>query len=88
MPLPILPPAYDLVIRRGTIVDGSGLPRYEGDVAIKNGFIVALGDVRGTATTEIDARGRFVAPGFINIHSHASPDALPTAVNMLFTAAR
>lgn len=77
------PPAYDLVIRHGTIVDGSGLRRYDGDVAIKNGFIVAIGKVTGSATTEINARGMFVAPGFINIHSHASPDALPTAVNML-----
>ena len=76
-------PAYDVVIRGGTVVDGSGLPRYEGDVAIKNGFIVAIGRVAGTAAAEIDASGRFVAPGFINIHSHASPDALPTAVNML-----
>jgi N-acyl-D-aspartate/D-glutamate deacylase len=74
---------YDVVVRHGTIVDGSGNSRYRGDVGIKNGVIVAIGDVAGTATTEIDATGMFVAPGFINIHSHASPDALPTAVNML-----
>ncbi|MDP2390564.1 MAG: hypothetical protein Q8N52_09590, partial [Acidobacteriota bacterium] len=48
------------------------------------GFIVAIGDLAGaTAATEIEARGLFVTPGFINIHSHASPDALPSAVNML-----
>lgn len=76
-------PAYDLVIRHGTIVDGSGLRRFDGDVAIKNGFIVSVGAAPGSAATEIDATGMFVAPGFINIHSHASPDALPTAVNML-----
>lgn len=76
-------PAYDLVIRHGTIVDGSGLPRYDADVAINNGFIVAIGNVTGAAATELEASGMFVAPGFINIHSHASPDALPTAVNML-----
>ena len=74
---------YDAVIRGGTILDGSGNPRYEADIAIKNGFIVAIGRVAGTATHEIDAKGLFVAPGFINIHSHASPSALSTAVNML-----
>ncbi len=74
---------YDAIIRHGTILDGSGNPRFEADIAIRRGFIVAIGNVAGTATEEIDARGLFVAPGFINIHSHASPDALPTAVNML-----
>ncbi|MBY0493079.1 MAG: amidohydrolase family protein [Cyanobacteria bacterium] len=74
---------YDAIIRGGTILDGSGNPRYDADIAIKNGFIVAIGNVTGSATDEINARGMFVAPGFINIHSHASPDALPTAVNML-----
>lgn len=77
------PAAYDVVIRHATVIDGSGNPRYDADIAIKNGFIVAIGDVTGTATTELEAKGLFVAPGFINIHSHASPDALPTAVNML-----
>ena len=77
------PTSYDAIIRNGTILDGSGNPRYDADVAIRNGFIVAIGKVAGTASEEIDARGLFVAPGFINIHSHASPTALPTAVNML-----
>jgi len=77
-------PAYDLIIRRGTVIDGSGNPRYDADVAIQNGHIAAIGDLSAaTATTHIDAAGRFVTPGFINIHSHASPEALPTAVNML-----
>jgi N-acyl-D-aspartate/D-glutamate deacylase len=76
-------PDYDVVIRHGTVLDGSGLPRYDADVAIKNGFIVTIGTVKGTAATELEAKGLFVAPGFINIHSHASPDALPAAVNML-----
>ena len=74
---------YDVVIRNGTILDGSGNPRFEGDIAIRNGLIVEIGRVAGTATQELDARGMFVAPGFVNIHSHASPDALATAVNML-----
>ncbi len=77
-------PRYDTIIRHGTVIDGSGNPRYDADIAVRNGFIVAVGDLAGaTAPTEIEARGLFVTPGFINIHSHASPDALPTAVNML-----
>ena len=76
--------SFDIIIRNGTVVDGSGNPRFDADVGIKNGFIAAVGDLgQATATTQIDARGLFVTPGFINIHSHASADALPTAVNML-----
>ena len=74
---------YDAIIRQGTVIDGSGLARFVADVGIRNGVIVAIGDVAGTATEEINARGLYVTPGFINIHSHASADALPTAVNML-----
>ena len=75
---------YDIVIRHGTVIDGTGRPRLAADVAIKNGFIAAVGTVlAGRAASEIDATGLFVTPGFINIHSHAVPDALPTAVNML-----
>ena len=75
---------FDVIVRHGTVIDGSGNPRYLADVGIRNGYIATIGDL-GTAKapTDIDARGLFVAPGFINIHSHASPDALPTAVNML-----
>src|SRR5687768_4715222 len=77
-------PAFDTVIRHGTVIDGSGNPRFQADIGIRNGFIVAIGDLSAaTATQEIEAKGLFVTPGFINIHSHASPDALATAVNML-----
>jgi len=77
-------PAYDIVIKGGTIVDGSGLPGYPGDVAISDGRIVAVGDVGSAkAAKTIDAKGLVVAPGFINLHSHAEPDAVSTAVNML-----
>jgi N-acyl-D-amino-acid deacylase len=78
------PAAFDLVIRHGTVIDGSGNPRFDADVAVRNGYIVAIGNLDGAeAKQAIEARGLVVAPGFINIHSHASPDALPTAVNML-----
>ena len=77
-------PPVDIIIRNGTVIDGSGNPRYDADVAIRNGFIVSVGDLGDAAAAKvIDARGLFVTPGFINIHSHASPDGLPTAVNML-----
>ncbi|MEO7134870.1 MAG: amidohydrolase family protein [Vicinamibacterales bacterium] len=77
-------PVFDVIVRHGTVIDGSGTPRFEADLGIRNGHIVAIGDLSaGTAGQDIQARGMFVAPGFINIHSHASPDALPTAVNML-----
>jgi N-acyl-D-amino-acid deacylase len=75
---------FDLIIRNGTVIDGSGNPRFDGDVAIRNGFIMAVGDLgSATAAKQIDARGMFVTPGFINIHSHAAAEGLPTAVNML-----
>jgi N-acyl-D-amino-acid deacylase len=77
-------PPFDVLIRRGTVVDGSGRPRFQADVAIANGVVAAIGPLaNATAVTEIDATGLFVAPGFINIHSHASLDALATAENML-----
>ena len=73
------PPTFDIVVRHGTVIDGSGTPRYDADIGIRNGFIAAIGDLAGaSAATEIEAKGLFVTPGFINIHSHASPDALPT----------
>lgn len=63
-------PAYDLIIRNGTIVDGTGAPRFTGDVAVKNGLIAAVGTVRGDAAEEIDATGRVVAPGWVDVHTH------------------
>lgn len=63
-------PAFDLIIRGGTIVDGTGAPRFTGDVAIKDGIIAAVGTIAGDATREIDAAGKVVAPGFVDIHTH------------------
>ncbi len=60
----------DLLIRNGTIVDGSGAARYRGDVAIDKGRIVEIGRIRSTAGRTIDADGLIVAPGFIDGHTH------------------
>jgi N-acyl-D-amino-acid deacylase len=61
---------YDLVIRNGTIVDGSGMPRFRGDVGIAGGKIAAIGKVRDGARETIDADGHIVAPGLIDAHTH------------------
>ena len=61
---------YDLIIRGGEIHDGLGGPGFVGDVAIKDGRIAAVGKVEGKAREEIDAAGRIVTPGFVDIHTH------------------
>lgn len=61
---------HDLVIRGGFVVDGSGAPGREADIAIANGLISQVGDVVGTGAEEIDAKGKLVAPGFVDIHTH------------------
>ena len=61
---------HDLVIRGGTIVDGSGGPAREGDVAIDGDRIGAVGSVPGRGRREIDARGKHVTPGWVDIHTH------------------
>jgi N-acyl-D-aspartate/D-glutamate deacylase len=60
----------DLVIRNGTLVDGTGAPRVRGDLGIRDGTIVAMGRVDDDATRTIDASGAVVAPGFVDIHTH------------------
>ena len=65
-------PHYDILVRNGTIYDGSGGEPYDGDLAIDGDRIVAIGDVEGSAERIIDARGFAVAPGFINMLSWAN----------------
>jgi len=62
--------AYDLLIRNGRIVDGSGMPAFRGDVAVMDGKITEIGKLSGPAKRTIDAEGRVVAPGFIDNHCH------------------
>jgi N-acyl-D-amino-acid deacylase len=73
------PASYDLIIRNGRVLDGSGNPWFRADIGVTGDRIVTVGDV-GTATAKrvIDAAGLYVAPGFIDVHSHAGP-ALATA---------
>lgn len=61
---------HDLVIRDATIVDGTGRPPRRGDIAVADGVIVALGTVDGLATRTVEAEGRLVTPGFVDIHTH------------------
>ncbi|QXC61572.1 amidohydrolase family protein [Aquihabitans sp. G128] len=61
---------YDLVIRNGTVVDGTGAAPRQADVAVADGTIVAIGVVEGEAVRTIGATGRIVTPGFVDIHTH------------------
>jgi N-acyl-D-amino-acid deacylase len=61
---------YDLLVRNGRIVDGSGMPAYRGDLGIKDGRIAEIGKLSGPATRVVDADGAVVAPGFIDNHCH------------------
>jgi len=62
--------AYDLVVRGGHLVDGTGATGREADVGIKDGRIVAVGQVNGQGREEIEARGKLVSPGFVDVHTH------------------
>ena len=60
----------DLVIRNGFLVDGTGRPGFEGEIAVEAGVIVAVGKNVGRGREEIDARGLLVTPGFVDMHTH------------------
>jgi N-acyl-D-aspartate/D-glutamate deacylase len=82
----------DLVIRRGTIADGLGGELFEADVAITGGRITEVGKVAGKGKEEIDAKGKLVAPGFVDVHTHYdgqvtwSQDITPSSQNGVTTA--
>ncbi|MBV9154508.1 MAG: amidohydrolase family protein, partial [Alphaproteobacteria bacterium] len=62
--------AYDLLIKNGTVIDGTGAPRFAADVAVKDGTIAGIGKIGDGAAKVIDAAGCIVAPGFIDPHTH------------------
>ena len=81
---------YDLMIQNGLIVDGTGDVPYPADVAVTGDTIVKIGEIREPAARTIDARGRLVTPGFIDIHCHSDaivfqPDKNPTRLRQGFT---
>src|SRR5436309_12245254 len=67
---------HDIVIRGGSIIDGSGAPAFTGDVAIAQGRIAAVGGKQGPARREIDADGLLVTPGWVDVHTHYDGQAM------------
>src|SRR3977135_4392652 len=61
--------SYDLIIKNGTVIDGSGLPRYRADVGVRHGRISTIGRIRESAREVIDAEGQVVTPGFVDGHT-------------------
>jgi N-acyl-D-amino-acid deacylase len=67
---------HDIVIRGGTIIDGSGAPVFTGDVAIDGGMIAAVGGKQGPGRREIDANGLLLTPGWVDVHTHYDGQAM------------
>jgi len=65
----------DCVIRGGTLIDGTGASRRDADLGFRDGRIAAIGEVSEAAEKEVDARGKIVAPGFVDIHTHYDAQA-------------
>ena len=61
---------YDLLVKNGRVVDGSGMPSFLGDVSVKNGKIIEIGKLSGPASRVVDADGLVIAPGFVDNHCH------------------
>jgi N-acyl-D-amino-acid deacylase len=81
---PLRAETYDIIIRNGRVVDGTGNPAFFADLAVKDGKIVSIGRIDGSTKSEIDARGMVVAPGFIDVHTHADDIAeMPLAENFV-----
>src|SRR4051812_24382250 len=63
-------PEFDVVIKGGTVVDGTGAAARTADVAMRDGVVVEVGEVSGSTARSVDAAGALVTPGFVDIHSH------------------
>src|SRR5437660_576541 len=75
---------FDVILRNGRVIDGTGNPAFFADVAVKDGRIAAVGKLHGEAREILDLHGLIVAPGFIDVHTHAEEvDELPLAENFL-----
>src|SRR5262249_40690651 len=78
------PPHFDLLIQGGRVIDGAGNPAFFADIAISKGKIVKIGRQLGSADEILDAKGMVVAPGFIDVHTHAENVVeLPDAENYI-----
>ena len=67
---------FDLIVRGGSIADGTGAALFDADVAVRDGRIAAVGKIDAAAREEIDARGKLVTPGFVDIHTHYDGQAV------------
>ena len=76
-------PEFDLVIRGGTIVDGTGIPRYRADLGIKDGKVAMIsGKINAAGSKELDASGCIVAPGAIDLHTTMMPNSTGTHMRL------